>query len=112
MDKMEMKDWILLLVPIVFNGIIITVFQKFLVDKYLKRRLLKDEIVKYFLDKLKLFNDLMIQSNFDSMINGDSISGNILKMQDVLADLIKYFDTNSYDLKRSLTNLMTHGCVS
>lgn len=48
MDKMEMKDWILLLVPIVFNGIIITVFQKLLVDKYLKRRLLKDEIVKTF----------------------------------------------------------------
>lgn len=112
---MTTKDWILLFVPIAFNGIILTIFQKLMVDKYLKRRLLKDEIVKAFLDKLKAFNDLMIQSNFDSMINGDSISDNILKMQDVLADLVKYFDTNSYDLKnskRNSTNLMTHGCVS
>lgn len=97
---MTAKDWILLFVPIAFNGVILTIFQKLMVDKYLKHRLLKDEIVKSFLDKLKAFNDLMIQSNFDSMINGDSISGNILKMQDVLADLVKYFDTNSYDLKK------------
>lgn len=50
---MEVKDWILLLVPIAFNGIIFVVFQKVVIDKYLKHRMLKDEIVKTFLDMLK-----------------------------------------------------------
>lgn len=45
---MTAKDWLLLFVPIAFNGIVIVLFQKFVIDKYLKHRMLKDEIVKTF----------------------------------------------------------------
>ena len=43
---MEAKDWIILILPIISNGIILVIFQKLIVDKYIKHRLLKDEIVK------------------------------------------------------------------
>lgn len=78
---MEVKDWILLLVHIAFNGIIFVVFQKVVIDKYLKHRMLKDEIVKTFLDMLKELISHMIQSNFDSMIDGESINSNVLIIQ-------------------------------
>ena len=46
---MTYKDWILLLVPIALNliidGIVVVILQKIVLDKYIKRRLLKDEIV-------------------------------------------------------------------
>ena len=52
---MTNKDWILLLVPVAMNliidGIVVVFLQKIVLDKYIKRRLLKDEIVMNFLNK-------------------------------------------------------------
>lgn len=98
--NMTTKDWVLLLVPICFNGIIIVLFQKFVLDKYIKHRMLKDEIVKTFLDMLKDLIGHMIQSNFDSMTNGDSINANVRIMQDKIVDVVKYYHINNYDLKK------------
>ena len=97
---METKDWIILILPIISNGIILVVFQKLIVDKYIKHRLLKDEIVKSFMDKLKELLELMIQSNFDSMIDENSENDNIAKMQSKIVDIVKYYYTNNYDLKK------------
>lgn len=97
---METKDWIILILPIISNGIILVIFQKLIVDKYIKHRLLKDEIVKSFMDKLKELLELMIQSNFDSVIDGDSVNDNIAKMQSKIVDIVKYYYTNNYDLKK------------
>lgn len=84
---MTIKDWILLLLPIVFNGIILVIFQKFVIDKYIKHRMLKDEIVKEFLDMLKDLISYMIQSNFESMNDGDSINNNVSIMQKKLVEM-------------------------
>ncbi len=97
---MTIKDWILLLLPIVFNGIILVIFQKFVIDKYIKHRMLKDEIVKEFLDMLKDLISHMIQSNFESMNDGDSINNNVSIMQKKLVEIVKYYHTNEYDLKK------------
>lgn len=97
---MKTKDWIILILPIISNGIILVIFQKLIVDKYIKHRLLKDEIVKSFMDKLKELLELIIQSNFDSMIDGNSVNDNIGKMQSKIVDILKYYHTNNYDLKK------------
>ena len=97
---MNTKDWILLLTPIVFDGIVFVVLQKIVIDKYIKHRMLKDEIVKTFLDKLKHLISHMIQSNFDSMTDGDSVNDNVLTMQKEIVDIVKYYHTNIYDLKK------------
>lgn len=97
---MEAKDWIILILPIISNGIILVIFQKLIVDKYIKHRLLKDEIVKSFMDKLKELLELMIQSNFDSMVYGVNVNDNIEKMQSKIVDIVKFYYTNNYDLKK------------
>ena len=97
---MTTKDWILLLVPIILNGVVLVIFQKFVIDKYLKHRMLKDEIVKAFLDMLKEMIAHIIQSNFDSMVAGDSVNDNVLIMQKKMVEIVKYYHTNNYDLKK------------
>lgn len=97
---MEAKDWIILILPIISNGIILVIFQKLIVDKYIKHRLLKDEIVKSFMDKLKELLELMIQTNFDSMVDGDSVNNNIVRLQSKIVDIVKFYYTNNYDLKK------------
>ena len=52
------------------------------------------------MDKLKELLELIIQSNFDSMIDGDSVNDNIGKMQSKIVDILKYYHTNNYDLKK------------
>ena len=102
---MTNKDWILLLVPValnlIFDGIVVVILQKFVLDKYIKRRLLKDEIVMSFLNKLKSISDRIMEANFDSMRgNSDIVPKHILPIQDLLADTTKYYNTNIYDLKQ------------
>lgn len=98
---MTAKDWLLLLVPIVSNllidGIIVILLQKFVIDKYIKRRLLKDEIVKSFLEKLKGINQHLIELNFESM-RGNLVD--VKSIQDKVVDLCEYFHPNVYDLKK------------
>ena len=102
---MTNKDWFLLFVPIVsnllFDGIVIFILQKFVLDRYIKRRLLKDEIVINFLNKLKNISDNLIEANFDSMRgNPDIVTKHIIPIQGLLADTTKYYNTNIYDLKQ------------
>jgi len=102
---MTNKDWILLLVPVALNliidGIVVVILQKIVLDKYIKRRLLKDEIVMNFLNKLKNISDRIMEANFDSMRgNSDIVPKHILPIQDLLADTTKYYNTNIYDLKQ------------
>ena len=88
---MTNKDWILLIVPIVsnliFDGVVIFILQKFVLDRYIKRRLLKDEIVINFLNKLKNISDHLIEANFDSMRgNPDIVTKHSIPIQGLLAD--------------------------
>ncbi len=102
---MTNKDWILLIVPIVsnliFDGVVIFILQKFVLDRYIKRRLLKDEIVINFLNKLKNISDHLLEANFDSMWgNPDILTKHIIPLQVLFVDTTKYYNTNIYDLKQ------------
>lgn len=52
------------------------------------------------MDKLKELLELMIQSNFDSMVYGVNVNDNIEKMQSKIVDIVKFYYTNNYDLKK------------
>ncbi len=68
---------------------------------YNKNGLLKDEIVMSFLNKLKHISDCMIEANFYSMRgNSDIVNKHIIPIQNLLADVTKYYNTNFYDLKQ------------
>lgn len=102
---MTNKDWILLLLPIILNllcnGIIIFILQKIIIDKYIRRRVLRDEIVKTFLNNLKEISDRVIEMNFDSMRGEiDIVSKHVIPVQGMMVEISKYFNTNSYDLKK------------
>ena len=91
---MSEKDWILVLIPIISNlildGIVIFILQKVVLDRYIKRRLLRDEIVADFLNKLKNISDKIIEANFDSMAgNPDIIAKHIIPIQSLVADITK-----------------------
>ena len=100
---MTTKDWILLLVPILSNGVLIVFLQKVLLEKYIRSSLLKAEITKEFLKKLKKFSDFMIQSNIESMIDPNNASKNVKGMQDIMIEIVKFQATNEYDLKKVKT---------
>ena len=64
---MEIKDWILLIVPIVGNGIILYFFQRCLGRKIEKRQDLRDDVIKVFWNKLQELNNAFIQLNIETM---------------------------------------------
>ena len=102
---MSEKDWILLLIPIISNlildGIVVFILQKVVLDRYIKRRLLREEIVADFLNKLKNISDKIIEANFDSMAgNPDIITKHIIPIQCLVTDITKYYNANIYDLKQ------------
>lgn len=97
---MTTKDWILLFVPILCNGILFVIFQKVFLDRYIRRRLMKEDIIKEFLNKLKSFSDLIIQSGFDSNRDANSVPENVSEMQNRYIDLIKFNTANKYDLTK------------
>ena len=75
---MSTKDWIVLLVPIICNGIIVFAFQKILskkIERYNKRQDIRDDILKQFWNKLQELNDTFVQTNIAAM-RDSSVAGN------------------------------------
>jgi len=98
---METKDWIVLIVPIVSNGVLIFAFQKLFekrIAKLNKRQDIRNEVFLAFWKKLQDLNDLFIQVNIQSK-RDPSIAGNSLSIfgEQILA-ITQYYDTNKYDL--------------
>lgn len=104
---METKDWILLIIPIIMNGIIngiiLFVFQKIISLKLKhieKLNALRDEAFISFLKKLQNFNEVLIQVNWTFMRNPDLIYYKELsKINESVHSIIQYYDTNKYDLE-------------
>lgn len=98
---METKDWIVLIVPIVSNGILLFAFQKLFekqISKLNKRQDIRNEVFLAFWKKLQDLNDLFIQVNIQSR-RDPSIAGKSVSVfgEQVLA-ITQYYDTNKYDL--------------
>ncbi len=99
---METKDWIIIFIPILSNGIILFIFQKIIISKleHLKKKNdLRDEVILLFWKKLQTLNDIFIQTNISLEKNPDSINTEINKIYDAILSIIQYYDTNKYDLK-------------
>lgn len=97
---MEIKDWLLLIVPIVSNGIILYFFQRC----FEKRQDLRNDVIKVFWNKLQELNDAFIQANIETMKTEELekskiVNKNLMIIQEFILELIKYYDTNQYDLK-------------
>ena len=99
---MSTKDWIVLLVPIICNGIIVFAFQKILskkIERYNKRQDILDDILKQFWNKLQELNDTFVQTNIAAM-RDSSVAGNSIGIfESVILDIVRYYDTNEFDLK-------------
>lgn len=99
---MAIKDWIILLVPILANGVLIFIFQKIVsqqIEKMNKREDIKNEVFKRFWSKLQDINDFFIKMNIEGQKQPSSISQNLLNLEELFLDLVKYYDTNQFDLK-------------
>lgn len=98
---MEIKDWVLLLVPILANGIIIWLFQKIFESKFermSKRSSFRDDVIMCFYQKVQNLNDTMIQMNVSVTSNPDSVSVELNKTHMEVLKIFKYYDSNKYDL--------------
>lgn len=104
---METEDWILLIIPIIMNGIIngiiLFVFQKIISLKLKhieKLNTIRDKVFISFWEKLQNFNEVLIQANWTVMRNPDSIySKELSKINESVHSIIQYYDTNKYDLE-------------
>lgn len=95
------KDWILLLVPIVCNGLLVFVFQKFIsnkIDHTNKRNNLRDEIVILFWKKMQELNDVFIQINDSVRRNPEELNLGLETIKNKVIEIIQYYDKNKYDL--------------
>ena len=98
---METKDWILLGVPILANGIIVFIFQKFItikLERLTKKSNIRDEIIILFWKKLQYLNEVMIHANIVIRSNPDMLAIELEKIKEAVIDIIQYYDTNRYDL--------------
>lgn len=98
---METKDWILLLTPIVCDGILIFLFQNILnskLDHLNKRNSLRDETLQLFWKKLQDLNNIFIQFNLNIMQNPNTLPDELKKIENAIFVLIQFYDTNQYDL--------------
>lgn len=100
--KMENKDWILLFIPILFNGIFIFSFQKAIngkIEKTKKRNNLRDEVIFHFWQKFKELNTELLQANDDIQQGRIALEEGLTNIRNQIVEIIKYYDTNSYDLE-------------
>ena len=98
---METKDWILLGVPILANGIIVFIFQKFItikLERLTKKSNIRDEIIILIWKKLQYLNEVMIHANIVIRSNPDMLAIELEKIKEAVIDIIQYYDTNRYDL--------------
>lgn len=99
---MEIKDWILLLVPIACNGFIVFLFQKLIskkIDRTEKRNALRDETLMLFWKHLQGLNDLFIKTNKNVANGSQSLLKGLEEIRDKVLEIVQFYDTNSYDLK-------------
>lgn len=99
---MKIKDWLLLFIPIVCNGIFIYIFQKiitFNLIKLEKKSKIRDEVFMQFWKRLQNLNEFIIQANITTKKNPNALSNELLKIQESILGIDIFYDTNKYDLR-------------
>ena len=69
------------------------------IERYNKRQDIRDDILKQFWNKLQELNDTFVQTNIAAM-RDSSVAGNSIGIfESVILDIVRYYDTNEFDLK-------------
>lgn len=100
--KMETKDWILLILPIIANGIMVFTFQKVItikIEKFNKKSSIRDEVIILFWKKLQCLNEVFIQTNISVRTSPNTLAKELEKIKNSVFEIVQYYDTNKYDLK-------------
>lgn len=98
---METKDWILLILPIIANGVMVFFFQKVItikLDRINKKSNIRDEVIILFWKKLQSLNETFIQANIVTKANPNKLMEELEKIRISVIEIIQYYDTNKYDL--------------
>jgi len=99
---MSQKDWLMLLVPIIANGIIIFVLQQWVsrkIEHINKRDALRDNVFKTFWEQSQAYNLFIVKMIKEGRDNPHTLINNIYKLKDLTAEMIAYYDSNPSDLK-------------
>lgn len=106
--EVEWKDYITIGLPIILDGIFIFIAQSLLskkIERLNKKQDIRDDVIIRFWNKLQDVNDLFIDVNIKAMRNPQTISDSLISIQQSILELIKYYDTNKFDLKCFLKRL-------
>lgn len=96
---MEVKDWILLIIPIIFNGVIVLIIQIIFENKKLKREV-KFPYYQNLSKLLKEVNATFIQENIDVQIKKRDVNETIIFLENSIVEIIKYYDSNQLYLSK------------
>ena len=96
---MEAKDWILLIIPIIFNGVIVLIIQIIFENKKLKREV-KFPYYQNLSKLLKEVNATFIQENIDVQTKKRDVNETIIFLENSIVEIIKYYDSNQLYLSK------------
>lgn len=94
---MELKDWILLFIPILFNGILIWIFQ-FMLKSFFEHKefykKLREQIFNVYIEKLSECIELNRKVTFSVVNSSDNndLEQNIYKLRDNIRNLLFYYE--------------------
>lgn len=95
---MTTKDWVLLLTPLLINGVLLYIAQQRIIiqfDNMRKRRELRDSTIRCFLEKTHNLNSTIIYANANSKNN---LNIGLQNIRSCMLEIIEFYDTNQYDL--------------
>ena len=98
---MTQTDWITIIVPIIFEGLFLFIFQKGIeknIGKQKKRDELRDRVFILFWEKLQALNDTMLAANIATQKDKTTLQENLDRIKDAVFSIVTFYDTNKYDL--------------
>lgn len=102
-NAMTKKDWIMMLVPIVANGIIIFFLQKWIsqkIDQINKRNSIRDSVYKTFWDQSQAYTLFITRMIKEAQEDYTSFINNFFRLKDLTDEMIAFYDANKEDLKK------------
>lgn len=94
------KDWIIILVPVILEGIVFFIFQAYFNKKlarFEKKMEVKDDVVHSFLEKI-----MYIRLEYENIFNrGEEVSNDDIKnFFELINPTYHYFQANKHDLEK------------
>lgn len=94
-------DWITIVVPIIFEGLLLFLFQKGIekkFDRLEKRNELRDKVLISFWEKLQAINNVLISANIATHNDANSLQESLYRIRNSVFEIVQFYDTNNFDL--------------